>query len=59
MLLSNCKYIVGGKTCGSWAACMLADVNTKIDIFELGYYWMESREMIFSVVVPVYNVENI
>lgn len=38
MLLSNCKYIVGGKTCGSWAACMLADVNTKIDIFELGYY---------------------
>lgn len=38
MLLSNCKYIVGGKTCGSWAACMLADESTKIDIFELGNY---------------------
>ena len=38
MLLSNCKDIVGGKTCGSWAACMLADESTKIDIFELGNY---------------------
>ena len=40
MLLSQCSCIVGGKTCGSWAACVLADEKTKIDIFELGNYWM-------------------
>ena len=38
MLLSQCSCIVGGKTCGSWAACVLADEKTKIDIFELGNY---------------------
>ena len=38
MLLSQCSCIVGGKTCGSWAACALADEKTKIDIFELGNY---------------------
>ena len=38
MLLSQCSCIVGGKTCGSWAACAFADEKTKIDIFELGNY---------------------
>ncbi len=38
MLLSKCAYIVGGKTCGSWAASVFADDSTKVDVFELGDY---------------------
>lgn len=37
-LLSECKCIVGGKTCGSWAACAFASSQTKKYIFELGNY---------------------
>lgn len=38
LLLSKCKCIIGGKTCGSWAACAFADENTETVIFELGNY---------------------
>ena len=38
MLLSNCKYIVGGLTCGSWAACAISGKKDNIFIFDKGKY---------------------
>lgn len=38
LLLSQCACIVGGKTCGSWAACCFADNNVRKEIFDLGIY---------------------
>lgn len=38
LMLSHCECIIGGKTCGSWVACGLADESVKKDLFELGKY---------------------
>lgn len=38
LLLSKCKYIVGGKTCGSWAACAFSDNRKNLHLFDLGRY---------------------
>lgn len=38
IILSHCKCIVGGNTCGSWAACVFADESVEKYIFDLGIY---------------------
>ena len=38
MLLARCRAIVGGKTCGSWAACVMADEKVEKYMFEKGLY---------------------
>lgn len=39
IILSKCYYFVGGKTMGSWTACLFSD-NRFVDkyVFELGFY---------------------
>lgn len=38
ILLSQCKYFVGGNTCGSWAAFALSSGFEKSYVFDLGIY---------------------
>lgn len=38
VILSHCRYIIGGNTCGSWAACVFADDHVEKLIFDLGTY---------------------
>ena len=38
LILSRCKYIVCGKTCGSWAAFVFSNGFTDKHVFELGMY---------------------
>ena len=38
LILSKCKIIIGGNTCGSWAAAAFSDKNTEIHILDLGKY---------------------
>ena len=38
ILLSKCKYFIGGKTCGSWASNVFSDGFESKYIFELGLY---------------------
>lgn len=38
IILSKCKYFVGGKTSGSWAACTFSEGFAEQYIFELGKY---------------------
>lgn len=39
IILSKCAYFVGGKTMGSWAACIFSEQNFKSKyIFDLGVY---------------------
>lgn len=38
ILLSQCRYFVGGNTCGSWAAFALSNGFEKSHVFDLGTY---------------------
>lgn len=38
IILSRCKYFVGGNTCGSWAAQVFSDGYADSFVFELGIY---------------------
>lgn len=38
LLLSRCPCIVGGNTCGSWAAVAFSEEDTRFHIFDLGQY---------------------
>ena len=38
MLLSQCRRVISGKTCGSWAACAFSGNVEKFYLFDLGNY---------------------